>query len=107
MNPKLEGHKVVILLWYDPPADFIPNLQAKHPGLQILWHNVSSSGRDLPKGIWEDTTALLTWDIIPEPAEVPRLQLVQLTSSGANHCFGKGIYEKEDVVFCTSNGTHP
>ncbi|CAG8972032.1 hypothetical protein HYALB_00004896 [Hymenoscyphus albidus] len=106
MNTKLEGHKVVILLWYDSPPAFIPHLQAKHPGLQILWHNCNTT-KVLPEGTWKDTTALLTWDIIPELEEVPKLQLVQLTSSGANHCFGKGIYEKEDVVFCTSNGTHP
>ncbi|KAH6662036.1 D-3-phosphoglycerate dehydrogenase [Halenospora varia] len=108
MNPTLKGHKVLILLQYEANIPFIEKLQASHPDLDIVWHNIGDKNATLPPNIWETVTVICTYDqSLPTLEQAPNMHLVQLVSSGANHCYGSALYESPKVYFCTSNGIHP
>ncbi|KAF4629365.1 hypothetical protein G7Y89_g8783 [Cudoniella acicularis] len=107
MDTSLDGHKVLILLQYEPNLPFINSLRTSHPGLQVIWHNINDPNAKLPPNALETVTVLCTFQQLPTIDEAPRVQLVQLVSSGANHCYENSLYKSPNVQFCTANGIHP
>jgi hypothetical protein len=106
MNTTLEGHKLLVVLQYAPDEDFIGRIKARH-NPYIGGGGNGGTANPLPEGIFNDVTVLCTWNFIPTPEQAPKLQLVQLTSAGANHCYEHEVYKDPKIDFCTSNGTHP
>jgi hypothetical protein len=113
-NPTLTGHKLLVILQYEPDEAFLNRLKTNYPDLEIVWHNPYHAGggnggkaNPLPEGLFRDVTILCTWNFIPTPEEAPKLKVVQLTSAGANHCYEYQVYKDKAIAFCTSNGTHP
>ena len=110
-NPTLQGHKLVVLAAWDPPAGYAAKLQADFPDLVVVIHKLASptwtySHEDIPEHVWEGATILLTFNVLPAPAEAPALQYVQLQSAGANHILQNPLFADTEVDFCTANGVH-
>jgi lactate dehydrogenase-like 2-hydroxyacid dehydrogenase len=103
-NTPLDGHKVLILMGTDPDDMFITRLQHKFPSLKVHWHNTTTK---IPPELYKDTTVICTWDTLPTQEQAPRLELVQLTSAGSNHCWESELYANPKIKFCTANGVHP
>lgn len=106
-NPSLKGHKVLILIGGNPGEVFVKKLNAKFSDLQIDWHNTRHSESPVPVELYKDATVILTWDALPTAEQAPKLEIVQLTSAGSNHCWNSPLYANPKIRFCTANGVHP
>lgn len=107
-----EGHKLLILVPWQPKQEYLARLAETYPSLDVICHKGSIHGSeemptDLTPGFWKDVTILLTWRIFPSLKEAPSLRYVQLLSAGCNHIMDKPIYTETDIAFCTANGVHP
>ncbi len=49
---------------------------------------------------------LYTWQVVPDPAEAPRLRWVQLHGAGADRLFEHALYTNTDIAFTTTSGIH-
>ena len=109
-NPTLAGHKLLVLTQWAPAESWLEDLQAKYPGLKVVYHHLGWSekqpGEDFPHDEWKDVTILLTGNAIPSPETAPKLQYIQLTSAGANQILKNPLFLETDVAFCTANGVH-
>lgn len=104
--------KDVLLVDLPVPRDdkWIAKLQARYPGFEIRWrtrgHPMGPPPEPLPKEDYEGVTILFAY--LPHPPELlSKVRYVQLISAGADKWADHPIYKNPDVVFCTSNGTHP
>ncbi|KAL3426335.1 2-hydroxyacid dehydrogenase [Phlyctema vagabunda] len=107
-NPDLKGHKLLITQPRPFPTKFIKHIQEKYPGLEVQYHQLKDwNDTDFPTSYYDNVTALCTSVVFPTREQAPKLQLVQLSSAGANHLHDNALYEKTDISFCTANGVHP
>lgn len=107
-NPDLKGHKLVLVRHQPAPLEWLEKIRKKYPGLEVAYHQVKSfTDADVPASIWENVTAICSYNVFPTREQAPKLQYVQLSSAGANHLHGNPLYEETDIAFCTANGVHP
>ncbi|KAI1439800.1 hypothetical protein F5Y02DRAFT_404822 [Annulohypoxylon stygium] len=111
-NKDLKGHKLLMLVPWDPPAGYIDELHKTFPGLEVIhaiWDTWQESS--LPSHIteedWKTVTILLTGPKFPTKEAAPNLKLVQLQSAGANYILNNPLFTDTDIAFCTANGVHP
>ncbi|KAI0845103.1 hypothetical protein F5Y00DRAFT_247348 [Daldinia vernicosa] len=111
-NRGLAGHKILLIVPWDPPAGYVDGLRKTYPGLKVFHIRWDTWSRpDLPPNItpedWKTVTILLIGPRFPTREQAPRLQLVQLQSAGANYILNNPLFTDTDVAFCTANGVHP
>ncbi|KAI1803103.1 hypothetical protein F4811DRAFT_562774 [Daldinia bambusicola] len=111
-NKDLAGHKILLIVPWDPPEGYVDGLRKTYPGLKVFhirWDTWSKP--DLPPNItpedWKTVTILLIGPKFPTREQAPKLQLVQLQSAGANYILNNPLFTDTDVAFCTANGVHP
>ncbi|TWU70730.1 hypothetical protein ED733_001307 [Metarhizium rileyi] len=110
----LEGHKLLITgPWrVPPPPAQIAHIQARFPKLVIevrekLWTRLVDSGKEEDQEkLWKDVTILVTQGELPDAAQAPRLQYVQLWTAGAEQVVNKPAFKDTRITFCTANGVH-
>lgn len=107
-NPTLRNHKLLLLIYPLPPT-YIPSLHSLYPDLEIVhlpspWFTSDLSA--VSSDDWKDTTILLTGNGVPDKEDVPRMEVVQLPSAGADWVVGSGLFRETKVAFCTANGVH-
>lgn len=108
----LDGDILLITTPRPPPAAWIERIEAKYPGLRVVYRDLqwgSSLAADaVSADIWKAATVLLTTGAsLPKSrAEVPRLRYVQLVSAGANQIIKQPLFTDTDIVFATANGVH-
>ncbi|KAL7626145.1 hypothetical protein AAE478_002915 [Parahypoxylon ruwenzoriense] len=110
-NKELRGHKLLLLVPWEPPVGYIDDLHQKFPGLEVIHSNWDTwRETSLPSNIadedWKTITILLTGPKFPTPEAAPNLQLVQLQSAGANYILDNPLFTDTDIAFCTANGVH-
>ncbi|KAH9899028.1 hypothetical protein F4778DRAFT_741944 [Xylariomycetidae sp. FL2044] len=110
-NPELKGHKLLLVVPWDPPKAYLDRLAKKYPGLQVVHSNWDTwKEATLPPDVsdddWSTATVVLTGPRFPTPEQAPKLRLVQLSSAGANFILDKPLFKDTDVAFCTANGVH-
>jgi hypothetical protein len=111
-NKTLRGHKLLVISPWEAPAGFLEKLAAAFPDLHVVYHVQGwnsippSTADDLPDGLWDDVTILMTFSTLPTPEQAPKLEYVQLMSAGANHVLDKPVFRDTEVSFCTANGVH-
>lgn len=108
----LSKDKLLIFQPEGPTAEWMARVQARHPGLQILYENSAlgdgsiKAFEDLDPDVREGVTLLSTY--IPPPARfLSDVKFVQLPSAGVDKWLGHETYKDENVTFCTGNGCHP
>ncbi|KAL2179616.1 uncharacterized protein P884DRAFT_283489 [Thermothelomyces heterothallicus CBS 202.75] len=99
----------VLLVSVPFPANeqWIANLKASHPGLEIRWvvRPLSAGAEPLSEEMYDNVSLLFT--LWPHPAELlPKLRFVQLISAGADTWLDHDLYKKSEITFCTANGAH-
>ncbi|KAI5867913.1 hypothetical protein GGS23DRAFT_608466 [Durotheca rogersii] len=110
-NKELTGHKLLLLVPWEPPAGYVDGLRARFPGLEVVHENWDTwSQPTLPPHLteedWSTVTVLLTGPKFPTREAAPRLQLVQLQSAGANFILDNPLFKDTNIAFCTANGVH-
>ncbi len=106
-NKTLKGHKLLLVVQKSPASDVLGRIQSSFSGLQIQVHELSSeSGAGNLEKAWKDASIVLTGVTLPTIEQAPKLQLVQITSAGANGVLDKPIFKDTDIAFCTANGVH-
>ncbi|KAK3314191.1 hypothetical protein B0H66DRAFT_373600 [Apodospora peruviana] len=100
----------ILLMHIPPPPDkaWIAKIEDRYPGLKIRWFSRpwTFETQLLPDDVYEGVTMVCA--VTEHPAEkLPKLHCVQLASAGADRWLGTATYMNPDVIFCTSNGTHP
>lgn len=110
--PGLSKDKLLIFQPKAPSAEWLARVQARHPGLEIIYENSA-----LPDGSIKpyeelrpevrDGVTLLSIYIPPPASYLGAVRFVQLPSAGVDKWLGHETYLDEDVVFCTGNGCHP
>ncbi|VBB76784.1 Putative D-3-phosphoglycerate dehydrogenase [Podospora comata] len=109
INKTLRGHKLLMVMPWEQPAEFIKNLKAEFPGLQVVTYRQTEwdqTWAPFPDEEWKDVTVLLTFTVLPTPEQAPKLEYVQLMSAGANHVLDLPIFKDTEAKFCTANGVH-
>ncbi|OTA99104.1 hypothetical protein M426DRAFT_68412 [Hypoxylon sp. CI-4A] len=110
-NKDLKGHKLLLLVPWDPPSGYIDSLNKTYPGLEVIHANWDTwQQQTLPSHIteedWKSVTILLTGARFPTKEAAPNLKLVQLQSAGANFVLDNPLFTDTDIAFCTANGIH-
>ncbi|KAI6090286.1 hypothetical protein F4821DRAFT_228992 [Hypoxylon rubiginosum] len=110
-NKDLKGHKLLLIVPWDPPAGYIDGLHKSFPGLEVVHSNwdtwkESSLPSDVADEDWKTVTILLTGPKFPTKEAASNLQLVQLQSAGANYVLDNPLFKDTDIAFCTANGVH-
>ena len=95
----------------ETPQHYIDRFRSEFPDLQVEAHQKAfksheESKDEIPEDAWRDVTILLLLSGLPDAAKVPKLQLVQLFSAGANQVMEHPLFTDTDIAFCTANGTH-
>ncbi|KAI0597585.1 hypothetical protein F4775DRAFT_559762 [Biscogniauxia sp. FL1348] len=111
VNRDLTGHKLLMIVPWEPPAGYLDSLHKKFPGLQVQHANWDTwKQTTLPPDVsdedWKTVTILLTGPRFPTVEAAPRLQLVQLQSAGANYILDNPLFKDTKIPFCTANGVH-
>ncbi|KAI0887586.1 uncharacterized protein GGS22DRAFT_157534 [Annulohypoxylon maeteangense] len=111
-NKDLKGHKLLMLVPWEPPTGYIDGLHKTFPGLEVTHANwdtwkESSLPTHIDEKDWKTVTILLTGPKFPTKEAAPNLKLVQLQSAGANYILNNPLFTDTDVAFCTANGVHP
>lgn len=81
INKTLRGHKLLMVMPWEQPAEFIKNLKAEFPGLQVVTYRQTEwdqTWAPFPDEEWKDVTVLLTFTVLPTPEQAPKLEYVQL-----------------------------
>jgi phosphoglycerate dehydrogenase-like enzyme len=73
--------------------------------IEILYHPVRQA-RDVPDDIWARTNVLYTLDVVPEPAQAPKLRWIHTHSAGIERLLDQSIFQTEGVLLTTSSGIH-
>lgn len=101
-NRTLRGHK---LLLADPralPDGALERIHSSFPDLQVQKLNDKTG-----ENPWHDATiSLAASPLLPSASQAPNLELVQLTSAGADGLVGKPLFDDTDISFCTASGVH-
>jgi hypothetical protein len=109
-NPRLDGHKLLLLAPWPLEQDELDNIAKRFPGLEIVYKlvawSVKSPSQYVNSQEWQDVTILLTGSALPAPQDAPKLRYVQLSSAGANNIVKNPLFTDTDVSFCTANGVH-
>ena len=107
-NKDLTGHKLVFLVPFPIPGEWIASAKQRYPGLEIVDRKFNPWERgELPGDVdWGSVTVLVTGPVLPQPDQAPRLRLVQLMTAGANYALDKPLFKDTDVAFATANGVH-
>ncbi|KAL0636343.1 hypothetical protein Q9L58_004690 [Maublancomyces gigas] len=89
------------------PAEF-GALREQYPKSTFTWYPISGAYVASPQldELYKKATILLTLDIVPLPAQVPLLKLVQLSSAGYDHILGEQLFKDLDINFATASGVH-
>lgn len=108
----LSKDKLLIFQPKGPTAEWIARVQARHPGLEILYENSALPDgsikpfEELRPEVRDGVTLLSTY--IPPPARFLKdVRFVQLPSAGVDKWLNHETYKDGNVVFCTGNGCHP
>ncbi|GIZ43857.1 hypothetical protein CKM354_000707000 [Cercospora kikuchii] len=103
---------LLAVLPFPEPKDITEHLTQKFPGLDIKWVEVTFSNdtqelrKRVLKELWHSATILITFNVIPEPDEVPNLELIHLVSAGSNQVQNTDIYKDTKITITTSSGIH-
>jgi len=108
--------KDVLLVHVPAPPDnaWMAKMEAKHPGLQVRWHQHPMPGtiefsktEPLPRETYQGVTLLCS--LAPtHPAELlPNVRFIQIPMAGADLWTKHPFYRARGVTMCTANGTHP
>lgn len=81
--------------------ELIEQLRAISPHLHIERHFPK-----VPDSAWATAEVLYTGNILPEPAQAPRLRWIQLQSAGMEHVLDRAIVRAEDVEVTSTSGIH-
>ncbi|TQS32682.1 hypothetical protein Golomagni_06996, partial [Golovinomyces magnicellulatus] len=81
------------------PKHAIETIHARFPDLEVVL------AKDLPAQ-YKDATIIVVNQQYPTIEEAPKLQLVQVTSAGANRPVSLPIFQDTKIPFCTANGVH-
>lgn len=110
LHSPLDGHRLVVITQYTLSHESLSAIRKQFPKLNISVYNVPwgspNPGENVPDEVWKDTAVLLTDRWVPDPKLVPKLQLVQITSAGANSVIETPLFLETDTPFCTANGVH-
>ncbi|KAK1759016.1 oxidoreductase-like protein [Echria macrotheca] len=105
----VQGHTLLIQAPADPPPGYLDSLRERFPDLEVLVHKKSwfSADNTVADDEYARTTIMMApFAPVPTPDQVPRLELVQLQSAGANHLLEHPLFVDTEVKFCTANGVH-
>ncbi|KAI1378405.1 hypothetical protein F4677DRAFT_413152 [Hypoxylon crocopeplum] len=110
-NKDLKGHKLLMIVPWEPPTGYLDDLHKTYPGLEVVHSNWDTwREQSLPTHVseedWKTITILLTGPKFPTKEAAPNLQLVQLQSAGANYVLNNPLFTDTDIAFCTANGVH-
>jgi hypothetical protein len=108
-NRTLKGHTLLIQVPADPPLGYLDSLRERFPDLQVIVRSKSwfSADTTVTDDEYARTTIMMApFAPMPMPNQVPRLELVQLQSAGANHLLEHPLFRDTEVLFCTANGVH-
>lgn len=107
----LSQDKILVILPIDPDQAWINEIEAKYPGIEVRWINLTHKGPDTP-----DTTPAEAWEGITiyfgflavSADRLKDVRLVQLPSAGADKWLDNDFYTNNpEVVFSSANGVHP
>jgi phosphoglycerate dehydrogenase-like enzyme len=73
--------------------------------IEISYHPADQV-QDVPDDVWARAKVLYTLDVVPEPAQAPRLRWIQTHSAGVNHLLDQPIFQAEGVLLTTASGVH-
>lgn len=109
-GPGLEGHLLLLLSPFKPPAEWLDSVKSDYPGLEVVYRELAffgTPGKDvISSEEWGRVTILLTGSYLPPRDVAPKLEYVQLISAGANQILDKPLFLDTDIAFCTANGVH-
>ncbi|KAH9991324.1 hypothetical protein F4779DRAFT_609640 [Xylariaceae sp. FL0662B] len=111
LQKDLPGHKLLIIVPWDLPEGYLEYIRSKYPSMKAFYIKWDTWNKPtLPPNVtdedWTTVTVLLTGPRFPTKEAVPKLQLVQLQSAGANYILDNPLFKDTDVAFCTANGVH-
>ncbi|KAK2591278.1 hypothetical protein QQS21_011030 [Conoideocrella luteorostrata] len=108
-DPTLKGHKLLALMPWDPPKDYLSSLLRRFPCLQVAFHKTPVAATDydeVPAEARREVTILVSVSCLPTLDQAPKLQYVQLMSAGAETILNLKLFTDTNIVFCTANGVH-
>jgi phosphoglycerate dehydrogenase-like enzyme len=73
--------------------------------IEILYYPVNQA-RDVPDDVWARVNVLYTIDVVPEPAQAPKLRWIHAHNAGIEHLLDQSILQTEGVLLTTSSGIH-
>jgi phosphoglycerate dehydrogenase-like enzyme len=73
--------------------------------IEILYYPVRQAA-EVPDDIWARVNVLYTGDVVPEPAQAPKLRWIHAQSAGVEHLLDQSILQTEGVLLTTSSGIH-
>ena len=104
-----KGH-ILVLLPLKPSQESIQRIRDTYPDVAVSVHSVPWGSTTVPEDVTAeelaDVTILLGLTAFPSREAAPNLELVQLSSAGANHVLEHPLFKDTDVKFCTANGVH-
>lgn len=108
----LSKDKLLLFFPKEPNPEWISNIRAKYPGLQVNWaSSVKEDGqpvdvKELPVEYWEGITLLFV-DWSPPPAHLlSNVRFVQLASAGADLWHNHPTYLNKDIIFSNASGVY-
>lgn len=108
----LNSDKLLIFQPKGPTAEWIARVQARHPGLEIIYENSAlpdgsiKAFEQLKPEVRDGVTILCTY--IPPPAKLlDKVRFIQLPSAGLDKWLDHDTYKAGKTAFCTGNGCHP
>ncbi|KAK3385258.1 hypothetical protein B0H63DRAFT_180803 [Podospora didyma] len=100
----------VLLMNIPPPIDEVwsAKIEARYPGLKVRWapQHLKMNPDPLPEETYEGVTLMCSF-LPHDVGKLPNIHYIQLTSAGADLWINHPLYQDPNVIFCTSNGTHP
>lgn len=108
----LSKDKLLLFFPKEPDSEWISNIRAKYPGLQVNWAaSVKEDGqpvdvKELPVEYWQGITLLFV-DWSPPPAHLlSNVRFVQLASAGADLWHNHPTYQNKDIIFSNASGVY-
>jgi phosphoglycerate dehydrogenase-like enzyme len=99
MTEAAEKIKVVVAM--DFSDEILDRLRQVSPRLDVI-----RCFPDVTDAIWADTEVLYTMNVLPDPAQAPRLRWIQFHSAGIEKFIDHPIVQAEDVEVTNTSGMH-
>ncbi len=96
---------IPVLITVPLEDEIVEALRKVSDRLEILVYPVRDP-RDVPDDVWNRVMVLYTLDVVPEPAQAPRLRWVHAHSAGVEHLLSQALLQTGGVLLTSSSGIH-